>query len=151
MLATKRLTRELKLLHDDPPVEFIVKCDENDMLKWYFLIYGSPDTPYEGGLYIGELLFRDTYPFTGPDFIMHTPSGRFDPGKKICTSTSAFHKMEYSSSLNIRTLLMGFLSFMNEDGSGISSLRTSAKDRKTLAAQSVKWTENSNIYKKYFA
>ncbi|RYE16971.1 MAG: hypothetical protein EOP45_16580 [Sphingobacteriaceae bacterium] len=55
MLATKRLTRELKLLHDDPPIEFIVKCDEKDMLKWYFLIYGSPDTPYEGGLYVGEL------------------------------------------------------------------------------------------------
>lgn len=114
MLATKRLTRELKLLHDEPPVEFCVRCDEKDMLKWYFLIYGSPDTPtpYENGLYIGELLFKDTYPFTGPDFIIHTPSGRFMPGKKICTTTSAFHNNDYSSTLTIRTLLMGLLSFM---------------------------------------
>jgi ubiquitin-conjugating enzyme E2 J2 len=71
--------------------------------------HGPPDSPYVGGEYHGVLLFPSEYPFKPPGikvsrvvlvFVPHvhikrpqmfTPSGRFQPDKKICFSMSDFH------------------------------------------------------------
>lgn len=71
---------------------------------------GPPDSSYAGGEYYGVLLFPAEYPFKPPGikvgvFVhfavmpdlqiasskMYTPSGRFQPDKKICFSMSDFH------------------------------------------------------------
>lgn len=72
---------------------------------------GPPDSPYAGGEYHGVLLFPSEYPFKPPGIKvrspscaacdrlltkalfdqMYTPSGRFQPDKKICFSMSDFH------------------------------------------------------------
>jgi hypothetical protein len=69
---------------------------------------GPPDSPFAGGEYHGVLLFPSEYPFKPPGikvlfksglipnlnslrYQMLTPSGRFQPSKKICFSMSDFH------------------------------------------------------------
>ncbi len=68
---------------------------------------GPPDSPFAGGEYHGVLLFPPEYPFKPPGIKartytsarrsdltfmqMLTPSGRFQPDKKICFSMSDFH------------------------------------------------------------
>lgn len=70
---------------------------------------GPPDSPFAGGEYHGVLLFPSEYPFKPPGikvrghssgwtilltavrWQMLTPSGRFQPDRKICFSMSDFH------------------------------------------------------------
>jgi hypothetical protein len=56
---------------------------EKDVLRWEFVILGSDDTPYEGGLYHGRLHFPTSFPMAPPGITMITPSGRFETNKKI--------------------------------------------------------------------
>ena len=51
---------------------------ERDILKWEFVLCGSEDTPYEGGLYHGRLVFPPSFPMAPPAIQMVTPSGRFE-------------------------------------------------------------------------
>jgi ubiquitin-conjugating enzyme E2 J2 len=65
---------------------------------------GPPDSPYAGGEYHGLIWFPSDYreqanmrvwrvtyrpAFKPPDVKMFTPSGRFDPGVKICMSMTS--------------------------------------------------------------
>lgn len=65
---------------------------------------GPPDTPYAGGEYHGLIWFPSDYrtspcadqpavahrtAFKPPDVKMFTPSGRFEPGVKICMSMTS--------------------------------------------------------------
>ncbi|KAI0306030.1 ubiquitin-conjugating enzyme/RWD-like protein [Multifurca ochricompacta] len=70
--------------------------------------HGPPDSPYLGGEYHGVLLFPSEYPFKPPGIKMYTPSGRFQPDKKICFSMSDFHPG------SVRPLT-GLVSFMLSD------------------------------------
>ncbi len=56
-----------------------------------FIQRGPPDSPYAGGEYYGVIMFPSEYPFKPPGIKMVTPSGRFQPDKKICFSMSDFH------------------------------------------------------------
>ena len=59
---------------------------ESDLFCWHFTIKGVVNSPYEGGLYHGEVLIPEEYPMKGPDIIFHTPNGRFETNKPICLS-----------------------------------------------------------------
>ncbi|ELU43576.1 ubiquitin-conjugating enzyme domain-containing protein [Rhizoctonia solani AG-1 IA] len=62
--------------------------------KRIFCTRGPPDCPYAGGEYHGLISFPSDYPFKPPGIKMYTPSGRFQPDKKICFSAcsmSDFH------------------------------------------------------------
>lgn len=62
-----------------------------DILEWYFLIEGPPDSVYAGGWFVGRLRFPPEYPFKPPGIMMLTPNGRFKTGTRICLSMSDFH------------------------------------------------------------
>jgi len=59
------------------------------------VIEGSKGTPYEGGVYHGKLLFPKEYPLKPPGVMMLTPSGRFQPNRRLCLSMSDFHPGAY--------------------------------------------------------
>ena len=109
-VAHRRLRREYSALCTDPPPGCAVRPLKTDLLRAHFLlgvVVGGDgpgalsassssaeifrDTPYEGGIYHGELRFPKTYPLGPPSVVMQTPSGRFEPGSKICFSMSNFH------------------------------------------------------------
>jgi len=133
----------------------IVKPSE-DLHVWYFIIHGLIDTDYQDGMYIGKVLLPDKYPFSPPDFIFLTESGRFEINKKICTSFTGFHQDLYSPSWNISSMLIGLVSFMTDsqetkDSEGLAGIKRSREDRQTIAKASIELVKNHQIYKQYFS
>lgn len=102
----------------------------------HYILRGPPDTPYSGGEYHGQLLFPPEFPFKPPGIKMQTPSGRFAPNTKICTSMSDYHPHTWQPGWNTSTILIGLLSFMCSDEMTTGSVTASDADRRKLAAQS---------------
>lgn len=67
---------------------------------------------------------------------MQTPSGRFAPNTKICTSMSDYHPHTWQPGWNTSTILIGLLSFMCSDEMTTGSVTATDADRRKLAAQS---------------
>ena len=87
-LCTRRLRKELKSYAKDPILEprISIAPNESNFLEMHYVIEGSKGTPYEGGVYHGKLVFPKEYPLKPPSVIMLTPSGRFQPGRRLCLS-----------------------------------------------------------------
>jgi ubiquitin-protein ligase len=154
---SKRVNKEIMLCQKENFCfpNLIVKPSE-DLHVWYFIIHGLIDTDYQDGMYIGKVLLPDKYPFSPPDFIFLTESGRFEINKKICTSFTGFHQDLYSPSWNISSMLIGLVSFMTDsqetkDSEGLAGIKRSREDRQTIAKASIEVVKNHPIYKQYFA
>uniref|UniRef100_A0A7S3GLK6 UBC core domain-containing protein n=1 Tax=Palpitomonas bilix TaxID=652834 RepID=A0A7S3GLK6_9EUKA len=88
--AVKRLSKELRALHKaaESHPNLWAQPLENNILEWHFLIHGPTGSPYEGGVYHGQIIFGDQFPFKPPAIRMLTPSGRFVVGSDLCLSMS---------------------------------------------------------------
>jgi len=147
----KRIQGDIRIIETQPLEGINICYDESNILTWHFLIFGLKGTEYEGGEYIGKIVFDDKYPDTSPEFYMHTPNGRFDVDKKICLSNSKFHKDEWQMSWTIHAIILSFVSVMFEDkDKGVSHIVRSSEERKLLAARSIEWNikHMTDIYKK---
>lgn len=87
-LCTRRLTKELSALRKEPlkSPKITVAPNEANILEMHYVIEGSPKTPYDGGIYHGKLMFPKEYPLKPPSVMMLTPSGRFQPNRRLCLS-----------------------------------------------------------------
>ena len=70
-IARARLSEELNRWRKDHPIGFFANPKTNadgttNMLLWEFGIPGKVGTPWEGGLYKGEITFKEDYPFNPP-------------------------------------------------------------------------------------
>jgi ubiquitin-conjugating enzyme E2 J2 len=78
-LCVRRLTKELSALKKDPmkdPV-IVVAPNESNILEIHYVLEGIEDTPYEGGVYHGKLIFPKDYPLKPPSVMMIILSGCF--------------------------------------------------------------------------
>lgn len=151
-ICTKRLTGDIKLLQKEP-LEFIDAIpDEEDILKWYFIVKGPSYSDFKDGYYLGIINHNPEYPFKPPDFKMLTPNGRFSIDKKICLSNSNYHSNEWNTMWNIKTILVGFLSIMlDDDEYDVSHIRSSKKEKEMFAKNSIEYNKKYylNIIKKF--
>lgn len=134
--ANKRLMKELVDITQSPPPFIFARPKESDILEWHFILRGPPDTPYEGGEFWGTVVFPAEYPFKPPGIKMLTPSGRFQPDRKICTSMSDYHPASWNPAWSVATILNGLLSFMVSEEMTTGSVRSSDSDRKLFAKRS---------------
>lgn len=109
--STQRLLKELQRIQRAPPTGIEARPLESDLLEWHFVIRCSQE-PYAGGEYHGRLSFPVEYPMLPPSFRMLTPSGRFDPGARLCLSMSDYHPESWNPGWSVETLLVGLQSFM---------------------------------------
>lgn len=141
-IAFRRLTKELAALAKDPiksPV-IAVAPNERNLLEMHYVIEGCEGTPYEGGVYHGVLLFPKQYPLKPPSVLMKTPSGRFQPNRRLCLSMSDFHPETWNPMWSVSTILTGLYSFMMEVNSPtLGSIETSTRTKRQLAASSLEW------------
>jgi len=140
-MATKRLRKDLIQLRTEPPPGVIAEPDESNILKWHYAIRGPTETPYQGGVYVGKLVFPSEYPMKAPSVYMLTPSGRFQTSTKICMSMSDFHPESWNPLWTVATILQGIQSFMAGDDLTTGGLEASEADRKTLAGRSVVYNQ----------
>ncbi|XBW37917.1 hypothetical protein QEN19_003497 [Hanseniaspora menglaensis] len=150
-IAVKRLTKEYKDVQKNPDNLIEVRFDEDNMMNIYYLLTGSPDTPYEGGSYFGCIKVKDNYPFSPPSIMMITPNGRFQENTRICLSMSDFHPESWNPAWTAtRTIPMALLSFMNSEENASGCVSSSEFAKRTYATKSKEWNSNNLIFKKVF-
>ena len=142
--ALKRLTKEYKLLVENPPPYISARPNEDNILEWHYVITGPSDTPYEGGQYHGTLTFPSDYPYKPPAIRMITPNGRFKENTRLCLSMSDYHPDLWNPSWSVATILTGLLSFMTGDEGTTGSISTTEVQKKILAKRSVEYNTHSN-------
>ena len=133
-----------------PPPFIWAAPEEKNILHWNFLIRGPPDSPYAGGEYHGVLMFPPEYPFKPPGIKMLTPSGRFQPDKKICFSMSDFHPGSWNPAWSVETILTGLLSFMLSDEMTTGSMNSSDSHKRVFATRSHDWNIGQNKFRDAF-
>ncbi|KAF9225791.1 UBC-like protein [Gyrodon lividus] len=148
--AQKRLTKEYISMQKEPPPFIWAVPDEKNILTWNYLIRGPPDSPFAGGEYHGVLLFPAEYPFKPPGIKMFTPSGRFQPDKKICFSMSDFHPGTWNPAWSVATILTGLLSFMLSDEMTTGSVTSSDSHKRAFAAKTHSFNLSQARFKEAF-
>jgi ubiquitin-protein ligase len=154
IIQKKRFDNEKKLLQNEPLHYSTAYPDENDPLIWYFIIYGQKDSPYYNGKFIGKITHSKKYPVEPPSYQMLTPNGRFEVNKDICLTNSNYHKGEWSSTWNIKTILIAFNSiFYADDTTGISHILKTAEERVKFSIESDEYNKknHNNIYTKFLS
>jgi len=126
-------------MQKSPPPFVWAAPEEKNILQWNFIIRGPADSPYAGGEYHGVITFPPEYPFKPPGIKMLTPSGRFQPDKKICFSMSDFHPGTWNPAWSVATICTGILSFMLSDEITTGSVASTDQDKRTLAQRSHEW------------
>jgi len=137
-------------MQTSPPPFVYAAPDEKNILTWDYIIRGPPDSPYAGGEYHGQLLFPSEYPFKPPGIKMLTPSGRFQPDKKICFSMSDFHPGTWNPAWSVATILTGLLSFMLSDEMTTGSVTSTERDKRILATRSHDWNRKQKRFQDAF-
>ena len=112
---------------------------EDDIYTWHFTLKGVQDSPYEGGLYHGEISLPDDYPMRGPDIIFHTPNGRFTTHKAICLDNTNYHPESWSPLWKVRNILESLDMFFLQDEAGIGAVVKTVTERKDLAQKSLEF------------
>jgi len=64
--ATIRLAKEFENLTKDPVENVIFEIKNDNILEWTFILFGPHGSPYEGGVYTGEIKFPSNFPFSPP-------------------------------------------------------------------------------------
>lgn len=148
----RRLGGELKLLMNEPLSVADARPDDSNFLKWYFVIKGAEQTPYENGWYIGVIELDPEHPYKPPNFKVLTPSGRFLVDQKICLSNSTYHSNEWSPEWNIKSMLLGMISIWLDDKEhGISHIHYGDAEKISYAKESIEFNKKHylNILKKF--
>lgn len=152
IIQQKRFTNEKTLLAKEPLHYTTAYPDKDNSLIWYCLIIGQKGTPYYGGHYVYKVVHSPKYPAEPPDYYFLTPSGRYEVDKKICLTNSSYHKGEWSSTWNIKTILISFYSiFLDEKEHGISHRHDSPEICKDFAKKSIDYNKkyHGEIYNKF--
>jgi ubiquitin-conjugating enzyme E2 J2 len=149
-MCVRRLTRELKALRKDPLTDprIVAVPNETNILEWHYVIEGVG--PYQGGYYHGKLIFPREYPLKPPSVLMLTPSGRFQPNRRLCLSMSDFHPESWNPMWSVSTILTGLHSFMIETAPTLGSIEASTSQKRRLAAQSLDFNVRDDMFCKLF-
>jgi ubiquitin-protein ligase len=152
IIQKKRFANEKKMLEQEPLHYSTAYPDDENPLIWYYIILGQDGTDYYGGKYIGKITHSAKYPVEPPSYVMFTPNGRFDINNNICLTNSGFHKNEWSSTWNIKSILVAFNSIFNaDDTTGLSHIKRTKEERIKLAQESDEYNKNNypQIYEKF--
>ena len=70
---------------------------------------------------------------------MLTPSGRFQPNRRLCLSMSDFHPESWNPMWSISTILTGLYSFMIESSPTLGSIETTTRQKRQFAKASLEF------------
>ncbi|CAM2698949.1 unnamed protein product [Rotaria socialis] len=123
--AFQRLQAEYRRLAKDPIPYLTAQPLSSNLLEWRYVVRGPVDTPYEGGIYQGKIVFPVEYPYKPPSIYILTPNGRFKTNTSLCLTITSFHPDSWNPSWSISSILNGFLSFMCDTSATFGSIENS--------------------------
>ncbi|XP_041377931.1 ubiquitin-conjugating enzyme E2 J2-like [Gigantopelta aegis] len=148
--ATARLKQDyIRIVKDPVPYVSAIPLPSN-ILEWHYIVHGPENSPYEGGIFHGKLIFPREFPFKPPSIYMITPNGRFKCNTRLCLSISDFHPDTWNPAWSVSTILTGLLSFMLERSPTLGSIETSDYTKRQLAAQSGPFNLQNKIFCELF-
>jgi ubiquitin-protein ligase/putative AlgH/UPF0301 family transcriptional regulator len=151
MNSVKRINKEYRNILKDPLENIIIKINEDNIYEINFLIIGNT-LPYTDGYYWGILKLPNEYPLQPPSIHLKTPNGRFHIDKDICFNNTNFHIEDWNPSWTIKTILLGFYSFMLEDNNNdtLGAIKTTYEEKIEYAKNSLEYNKTFNNFEKIF-
>ncbi|OQS54576.1 UBE2D4 [Ecytonucleospora hepatopenaei] len=109
----KRLMKEVETMEKSKEENIsAAPIDPSNLYKWYGIIIGPKDTPYEGGVFKLNITFPTDYPFKPPKIEFCTKIFHCNVhGKHLCLDIL---KNQWSPALTIDKVLISISSLMNE-------------------------------------
>lgn len=147
-VGLKRLTREYITILKNPVECIEAHPLEENLFEWYYVLK-PVQPPYNDGVYYGKLVFPSEYPMKPPEIYMITPNGRFETNTKICLSMSSFHPESWNPSWSVSTILLGIMSFMYEDTITTGAIKTTIKQKRKYARNSLKFNKQFNNFQNF--
>tara|TARA_B110000114_G_C15062847_1_gene386133 strand:- start:21 stop:1436 length:1416 start_codon:yes stop_codon:yes gene_type:complete len=145
----KRIQKEYRDLVKNPIENIVILPNPDNIYEWHYVILGT-DEPYKKGHYYGILTLPNEYPYKAPRIIMKTPNGRFKPDTRLCFSMSDYHQETWNPNWNIRTIMIGFYSFMLEESQTEGSVETTYSEKLEYATNSLEFNKKIEIYEELF-
>ena len=149
-LTQRRLNAEVMDLQKNPVPYVEATPDPANLLVWYYVITGPPDTPYYGGHYLGKMIFPSNFPSKPPRIEMITPSGRFQTNTRLCLSISDYHPESWNPAWRVSSILNGLLSFMTGNESTTGAMTTSETERRNFAVNSHSFNRQNATFRLLF-
>merc|ERR1712187_572457 len=104
----------------DHPFGFIARPMKNadgtmNLMLWEYGIPGKKGTPWEGGLYKGQIIFKDDFPTTPPKvkFVPPLFHPNVYPSGTVCLSILDEEK-DWRPAITIKQILMGIQHLLSE-------------------------------------
>ena len=81
-ISKGRLKKQLKQIANDPLPGISVGLKDGNIYKWEAAVQGPPDSPYEGGMFLLEISFSESFPFQPPKVTFKTKIYHFNINSK---------------------------------------------------------------------
>ena len=111
-----------------------------NLLEFHFSFTGIEGSAFDGGIYHGRILLHPDYPRKAPAICVLTPTGRWEVGRDICLSASAYHQETWDPLWNLRTLVMGLRGHILTQPREIGAISTTVEHQRKLAILSRDWS-----------
>jgi len=144
IMASKRISKELKDLQKDPPTSCSAGPVAEDMFHWQATIMGPTDSPYAGGVFLVTIHFPPDYPFKPPKVAFRTKvfHPNINSNGSICLDIL---KEQWSPALTISKVLLSICSLLtdpNPDDPLVPEIAHMYKtDRAKYEATARSWTQ----------
>ena len=119
-IAQARLSEERKAWRKDHPFGFIARPTKNadgtmNLMLWEYGIPGKKGTPWENGMYRGQMIFKDDFPSTPPKvkFVPPLFHPNVYPSGTVCLSLLDEEK-DWRPAITIKQLLLGIQDLLND-------------------------------------
>eukprot|EP00485_Elphidium_margaritaceum_P007373 CAMPEP_0202688140 /NCGR_PEP_ID=MMETSP1385-20130828/3671_1 /ASSEMBLY_ACC=CAM_ASM_000861 /TAXON_ID=933848 /ORGANISM="Elphidium margaritaceum" /LENGTH=147 /DNA_ID=CAMNT_0049343039 /DNA_START=96 /DNA_END=539 /DNA_ORIENTATION=- len=143
-MALRRLTKEAQEMEQDAVESISAGPVDDDLFKWRAMIMGPSDSPYEGGVFLLDMTFPDSYPFKPPKvkFVTKIYHCNINDKGGICLDLL---KDAWSPALKVSQLLLSIQSLLTEPNVQFPLVPAIAKQytqNKKLHDQTARqWTE----------
>lgn len=137
MTASKRISRELIDIQNDPPLNCSAgPVDDSDIFTWEGVLFGPSDSPYAGGTFRVNIQFPMDYPFKPPRVTFATKiyHPNINSDGFICLDIL---KQNWSPALTISKVLLSILSMLTDPNPKDPLMPNIARQ----------YTENHELYK----
>ena len=119
-IAQARLSEERKSWRKDHPFGFIARPMKNqdgtmNLMLWEYGIPGKKGTPWEGGMYRGQMIFKEDFPSTPPKvkFVPPLFHPNVYPSGTVCLSLLDEEK-DWRPAITVKQLLLGIQDLLND-------------------------------------